>query len=149
LSPSGRAAEALALQGLQLRPQRSCGESQRQPSRRRPVGVRTSPHSEELPFAVETLEAMGSVIRKRELRSRHKIQHRSGCEDLVSVSPWEPSWEPSVVDAREPLWTPTDSEPFRSGVCGLPWTPVDTAWRSTDQKVGGSSPSGRATRNPW
>jgi len=38
----------------------------------------------------------------------------------------------------------------------LPWTPVDTAWRSTDQKVGGSSPSGRAGKplcwqgiSPW
>jgi hypothetical protein len=42
--------------------------------------------------------------------------------------PWEPSWEPTAVDGS-----------------GRLWTPVDTAWRSTDQKVGGSSPSGRAT----
>ncbi len=27
----------------------------------------------------------------------------------------------------------------------LSWTSVDTAWRSTDQEVGGSSPSGRAS----
>ena len=28
--------------------------------------------------------------------------------------------------------------------CGRLWTPMDTAWRFTDQKVGDSSPSGRA-----
>ena len=45
------------------------------------------------------------------------------------------------------LWTAVDA----CGQGGLPlravWTPVDTLWRSTDQEVGGSSPSGRATES--
>lgn len=41
--------------------------------------------------------------------------------------------------------TAAESKAFRSGLFGLLWTPVDTAWRSTDKKVGVSSPSGRAT----
>ncbi len=57
---------------------------------------------------------------------------------------WEPSWEPFAVDGCGRLWTPVESKASRSGLCGRLWTPVDTAWRSTDQKVGGSSPSGRA-----
>jgi len=35
---------------------------------------------------------------------------------------------------------------FNVNVNGFPWTSVDAAWRSTDQEVGGSSPSGRATK---
>jgi hypothetical protein len=59
--------------------------------------------------------------------------------------PWEPSWEPTAVDGSGRLWTSVESKASRSDVCGRLWTPVDTAWRSTDQKVGGSSPSGHAT----
>jgi hypothetical protein len=44
---------------------------------------------------------------------------------------WEPSWEPFVVDS-----------------CGRLWTTMDCAWRSTNHKVGASSPSGRANRIP-
>jgi hypothetical protein len=40
------------------------------------------------------------------------------------------------------LWTPVESKAFLSGLYGRLWTPVDPAWRSTDQEVGGSSPSG-------
>ncbi len=43
------------------------------------------------------------------------------------------------------VWTAMDMEAIRFGLCGRLWTAVDTPWRSTDQKVGGSSPSGRAT----
>ena len=35
-----------------------------------------------------------------------------------------------------------ESKALRFGLCGRLWTAVDTAWRSTDQEVGGSSPSG-------
>ena len=41
-------------------------------------------------------------------------------------------------------WTPVELRASRSGLCGRLWTLVDTAWRSTDQKVVGSSPAGRA-----
>jgi len=45
------------------------------------------------------------------------------------------------------LWTAVDSDgierPSLQPV-GTAWTAVDGAWRSTDQKVGGSSPSGCA-----
>jgi len=41
-----------------------------------------------------------------------------------------------------------ESKPCRSGLCGRLWTPTDTAWRSTDQEVGGSSSSGRAAEIP-
>ena len=40
------------------------------------------------------------------------------------------------------LWTPVDTKACRFGLCGRLWTPMDTACRSTDQEVGGSSPSG-------
>ena len=43
------------------------------------------------------------------------------------------------------VWTPVESELLRSGLCGRLWTSVDGACRSTDQKVGDSSSSGRAT----
>jgi hypothetical protein len=56
----------------------------------------------------------------------------------------EPSWEPFPVDDGGRPWTPVDSKARRAGAHGLAWTPLDTAWRSTDQEVGGSSPSGRA-----
>jgi hypothetical protein len=56
----------------------------------------------------------------------------------------EPSWGPFAVDECGWLWTPVESEAFRSGTCGRLWTAVDGAWRSTDQKVGSSSLSGRA-----
>ena len=48
------------------------------------------------------------------------------------------------MDGGGRVWTPAESKPCRSGPCGLVWTPVDGAWRSTDQKVGDSSSSGRA-----
>ena len=48
------------------------------------------------------------------------------------------------MDCCGRLWTPVESGALRFGLCGRLWTLVDTAWRSTDQKVGGSSPSGRA-----
>ena len=38
-----------------------------------------------------------------------------------------------------------ESKPLRFGLCGRLWTAVDMACRSTDQKVGDSSSSGRAT----
>jgi len=49
------------------------------------------------------------------------------------------------VDSGGRVWTPVESKARLSGLCGRLWTAVDTAWRSTDQKVGGSSPSGRPT----
>jgi hypothetical protein len=58
----------------------------------------------------------------------------------------EPSWEPSSVDSSGQPRTQADSKAVRSGRSGQPWTAVDTAWRSTDQEVGGSSPSGRASK---
>jgi hypothetical protein len=61
-----------------------------------------------------------------------------------AVSPWEPSWEPFSVDPTGHAWTPVDSKACRFGLCGRLWTRLDTAWRSTDQKVGGSSPPERA-----
>ena len=57
---------------------------------------------------------------------------------------WEPIWEPIAVDGCGRLWTPVETRASVSGLCGRLWTAVDTAWRSTDQKVGGLSPSGRA-----
>ncbi len=61
-------------------------------------------------------------------------------------SAWEPSWEPFAVDSPGRPWRLVESKPLRSGPHGLWWTATDTAWGSTDQKVGGSSPSGRATQ---
>ena len=57
----------------------------------------------------------------------------------------EPGWEPFAVDSCGRLWTSVEVKAFRFGLCGRLWTPVDAVRRSTDQKVGGSSPSGRAT----
>ena len=37
-----------------------------------------------------------------------------------------------------------DMEALSSRQNGRLWTSLDSAWRSTDQEVGGSSPSGRA-----
>jgi len=48
------------------------------------------------------------------------------------------------VDVGGQTWIPVDSKARRSSAYGPSWTPMDAAWRSTDQKVGGSSPSGRA-----
>jgi hypothetical protein len=48
-----------------------------------------------------------------------------------------------VADTGQ-LRTLMDVDAFRADRYGWLWTPVDTAWRSTDQKVGGSSPSERA-----
>ncbi len=62
---------------------------------------------------------------------------------------WEPSWEPSALDCCGRVWTRMDIEGFRSRLCGRLWTARDTAWRSTDQKVVGSSPAGRAERIPY
>ncbi len=45
------------------------------------------------------------------------------------------------MDGGGRLWTLVESKACRFGLCGRLWTPLDTAWRSTDQKVGGSSPS--------
>ncbi len=42
------------------------------------------------------------------------------------------------------VWTPVDACGIESLSFRAVWTAVDTAWRSTDQKVGGLSPSGRA-----
>lgn len=47
----------------------------------------------------------------------------------------------------ELLWTPMGKEACHSGPGGWLWSVLDTAWTSTDQKVGGSSPSGRAGRS--
>jgi len=55
----------------------------------------------------------------------------SECLNLFPRPRWEPIWEPTALD-----------------FCGRLWTPVDTAWRSTNQEVGGSSPSGRAAETP-
>ena len=52
------------------------------------------------------------------------------------------------MDCYGRVWTAMESEAFHSGLCGRLWTVVDAAWRSTDQKVGSSNLSGRATRNP-
>lgn len=41
-----------------------------------------------------------------------------------------------------------DSNDCYSGVCGLWWTPVDTVWMPTDQKVGDSGSPGRADETP-
>jgi hypothetical protein len=51
------------------------------------------------------------------------------------------------VDCRGRVWTPMDWEGFEFVLHGRLWTAMDTAWRSTDQKVGGSSPSGRALKH--
>ena len=48
------------------------------------------------------------------------------------------------MDSQGWPWTLVESKPVRSGPHGLWCTAVDTAWRSTDQEVGCSSPSGRA-----
>ncbi len=58
------------------------------------------------------------------------------------------NWEPFAADLCGRLWTPMELEALRFGLLGRLWTAVDAAWRSTDQKVGGSSPSGRATQTP-
>lgn len=44
--------------------------------------------------------------------------------------------------------TPVELKALRFGLCGPLWTAMDAAWPSTDQEVGGSSPSGRATEVP-
>jgi hypothetical protein len=67
-------------------------------------------------------------------------------ECSVTISRREPSWEPFAGDSSGRSWTPVVLKTFRSGLCALLWTLMDTAWRSTDQKVGGSSPSGRAVK---
>ena len=66
----------------------------------------------------------------------------------LALQPWEPSWEPFAGDSCGRLWTPMEWKACHSGPCERLWTPMDTAWRSTDQKVGGSNPSGRAERRP-
>ena len=75
---------------------------------------------------------------------RHTRRHLVGSCCVTPVNPfaWEPSWEPFAVDLCGRLWTPEESKASRSGLNGRLWTPVDTACRSTDQEVGGSSPSG-------
>ena len=67
---------------------------------------------------------------------------------LGRASCWEPSWEPFAVDLGGRLRTLVDSEALRSNAAGWLWTLVDGSWGSTDQKVGGSSPSGRAAETP-
>jgi hypothetical protein len=62
--------------------------------------------------------------------------------------PWEPCWEPFSVDSGGRLWTDVESGAVRSGLCGQAWALTDAAWRSTDQEVGGSSPSRRADGIP-
>jgi len=57
---------------------------------------------------------------------------------------WEPSWEPTSANSHRRPWTQTESKLLCSRLNGLRWTPRDAAWRSTDQKVGGSSPPERA-----
>ena len=61
---------------------------------------------------------------------------------------WEPIWEPIALDGCGRLWTPVDWEALCPGLCGRLWTCVDTACRSTDQEVGDSSSSGRASEAP-
>jgi hypothetical protein len=43
------------------------------------------------------------------------------------------------------LWALVELKACLPGLCGQLWTPTDTPWTSTDQEVGGSSPSGLAT----
>jgi hypothetical protein len=59
---------------------------------------------------------------------------------------WEPCWEPFSAYPHGQPWTLVDSKARRSGMDGPLWTPMDTAWRSTDQEVGCSSRPGRAAR---
>ena len=66
-------------------------------------------------------------------------------QHLASRPGWEPIWEPFAVDWCGRVWTPADSEPFDSGRYGRLRTLTDAACTSTDQKVVGSSPAGRAT----
>ncbi len=58
---------------------------------------------------------------------------------------WEPSREAFAVDCCGRLWTAADSEPVGCGRYGPPRTATDGLRPSTDQKVGDSSSSGRAT----
>jgi len=60
---------------------------------------------------------------------------------------WEPSWEPLSVDPNGRPGTPRDSETRTLTPDRHSWTPMDTAWRSTDQEVGCSSRPGRAGKN--
>jgi hypothetical protein len=43
-------------------------------------------------------------------------------------------------------WAPVDPKARPSRLCRKLWTLTDTAWSSTDQKVGDSSSSGRADK---
>ena len=52
------------------------------------------------------------------------------------------------MDRGGRLRTPVDSEALCGNADGLLRTLVDGSWGSTDQKVGGSSPSGRAAEIP-
>jgi hypothetical protein len=67
---------------------------------------------------------------------------------MLSWDGWEPSWEPSLVDGAGRPWTPMGSKALDTRPNALLWTPVDTAWRSTDQEVGCSSRPGRAIEIP-
>ena len=61
---------------------------------------------------------------------------------------WEPSWEPFSMDPGGQPRTRVEPGTPLTRRNGLSWTILDAPWRSTDQKVGGSSPSGRATETP-
>jgi len=63
-------------------------------------------------------------------------------ETSLQRSGWEPSWEPFGVDRGGHVWTLVESEANCSATYGR--TPMDAAWRSTDQEVGCSSRPGRA-----
>ena len=61
----------------------------------------------------------------------------------TAFSPWEPSWG-AIRSGRR--WRRVDAGGTESRSFHRMRTPVDTAWRSTDHNVGGSSPSGRALK---
>ena len=86
-------------------------------------------------------------------RAMRSLSHRSGLPMLspsrtvcASCERWEPSWEPFAVDRCGRLWTSADCDPFDSGRYGRLRTAMGGLRPSTDQKVGDSSSSGRATK---
>ena len=96
-----------------------------------------------------TSPKIGEPPAKGEILSSHRntaSRPRLSCSEPVLRGLWEPSWEPFAVDCCGWLWTAADSEPVGSGRYGRLRTSVDGVRPSTDQKVGDSSSSGRASR---